>query len=511
MAKFGIFSTYKVRIMNHGRSVAPEMRCRINGKLQTLASTPVNAGESFRQMTKIYRKLVDFYIAVFLDRWEKDFASCKTNNDYYNRLREITSVTDAHPNPPFDVTRIAGDVIAELRGAAGAEALGDVKSYMSRLENWKKAPVGQAPGLPRAGRTYPTIYATAFKFSPEITIKVGGKDVTIRNKGFIRSIVNGQWRWIELNLRKSDMVYIARHCGMSEQKCPTLRRRRSRWFLDFGFADKVDIPKKEAATQTILAVQLGLSKAAVVCAMTSDGKILGRRFLHLRELEAKLNRSLGRQNDARRMSSCFGKRGFRMPRLCSRTDGLNARIAVLTAEFIMKCAQEFNVDTVVFGKIDKTGRKLHPKQRLHFWRAAYVQEMVEHKAHKALRRISRVNLANTKALAFDGSGKVDSIPTDPPEYIKVKVWNKKTKTAEIVKRHLNSANICRFQTGKEYAIDLNAAYNIGARFFVREIYKTLKSRQQRNVSALVPECEKRSTVTLNSLRRMGQVLKSEGV
>jgi len=511
MAKFGIFSTYKVRILNHGRSIAPETRCRINGKLQTLPSTPVNAGESFRQATKIYRKLVDFYIAVFLDRWDRDFASCKTNNDYYNRLREITSVTDAHPNPPFDVTRVAGDVISEFRGAAGAEALGDVKSYLSRLENWKKSPTGQAPGLPRAGRTYPTIYATAFKFQPEITIKVGGKDVTISNKAFIRSIVNGQWRWIELNLRKSDMVYIARHCGMSEQKCPTLRRRHRRWFLDFGFAEKVDIPKKEAALQTILAVQLGYVNAAVVCAMTSDGKVIGRRFLRLRKLEACLNLSFGRQNNARRNSATFGKRGFRMPRLCARTEGINARISVLTAEFIMKCAAEFHADTIVFGKVDKTGKKLHPKQRLHFWRACYVQEMVEHKAHKSLRRISRVNLANARQLAFDGSGKVDQILTNPPEIVKVKVRNKKTGRAELVKRHLFNPNICKFQTGKEYSTDLNAAYNIGARYFVREIYKTLKPRQQRNICALVPECEKRSTVTLNSLRRMSQMLKSEGV
>lgn len=510
MAKFGIFSTYKVMVQRPGRSVAPEHRCRVNGRMCTLPAVPVNAGESFEQATRIYRKLVDFYIAVFLDRWEKDFADCKTNNDYYNRLREITTATASHPNPPFDVTRIAGEVITEFRSAAGAEALGDVKSYLSLMENHRKNPKGcQAPGLPRAGRTYPTIYATAFRFTPEITVKVGGKDVTIRNKALIKSIVNGQWRWVELNLRKTDMVYIARHCGMSEQKCPTLRRRHRFWYLDFGFADKVEIPKKDPATQTILAVQMGISCAATVVAMSPDGTILGRRFLHLRKFEDKLTRAFGRQNHARRMSTSFGKRGFRMPRLNAFTEGINARISVLTAEFIMQAARDFNADTVVFGKIDKSGKKLHPKQRLHMWRACYVQEMVEHKAHKELKRLSRVNLDNTKHLAFDGSGKTDPIPTDPPEYVKVKVKNKETGKWEFVKRHMNSTSHIKFTTGKIYSTELNAAYNIGARFFVREIFKDLKSRQQRAVAAQVPESEHRSQVTLNSLRRMSQILRTE--
>jgi hypothetical protein len=32
-------------------------------------------------------------------------------------------------------------------------------------------------------------------------------------------------------------------------------------------------------------------------------------------------------------------------------------------------------------------------------------------------------------------------------------------------------NICQFTTGKKYNCDLNASYNIGARYFIRELFK----------------------------------------
>jgi hypothetical protein len=63
-------------------------------------------------------------------------------------------------------------------------------------------------------------------------------------------------------------------------------------------------------------------------------------------------------------------------------------------------------------------------------------------------RVSHVNAWNTSSLAYDGTGKVE--------------------------RGVNhNYSICRFTTGKVYNCDLNASYNIGARYFIREIIKTL--------------------------------------
>ena len=67
-------------------------------------------------------------------------------------------------------------------------------------------------------------------------------------------------------------------------------------------------------------------------------------------------------------------------------------------------------------------------------------------------------------------------------------------------------NICRFSTGKVYNCDLNASYNIGARYFIREILKTLSVTTGLDISAKVPECSRRSTCTLSTLRNLNAAL-----
>ena len=58
---------------------------------------------------------------------------------------------------------------------------------------------------------------------------------------------------------------------------------------------------------------------------------------------------------------------------------------------------------------------------------------------------------------------------------------------------------CEFQNGKIYNCDLNAAYNIGSRYFVREILKSLPVTERQHIEAKVPGCAKRSTCTLSTL------------
>ena len=71
------------------------------------------------------------------------------------------------------------------------------------------------------------------------------------------------------------------------------------------------------------------------------------------------------------------KSGQRECRACGLLNGLNDNIAVRTASFIVEQAVKYNVDTVVFEHLDTSGKKKgSKKQRLHFWKAQYVQKMV---------------------------------------------------------------------------------------------------------------------------------------
>ncbi len=86
------------------------------------------------------------------------------------------------------------------------------------------------------------------------------------------------------------------------------------------------------------------------------------------------------------------------------------------------------------------------------WRKNGIQDLVEHKAHRIGVRISRVCAKYTSRLSFDGSGEV---VRDPDNH-----------------------SVCTFQKGKRYNCDLSASYNIGARYFIRELLKPVSVKRQ---------------------------------
>ena len=56
--------------------------------------------------------------------------------------------------------------------------------------------------------------------------------------------------------------------------------------------------------------------------------------------------------------------------------------------------------------------------------------------------------------------------------------------------------------------DLSASYNIGARYFIREITKSLDESSRLLIEAKVPQCSKRSTCTLSTLISLNAELMS---
>ena len=143
-----------------------------------------------------------------------------------------------------------------------------------------------------------------------------------------------------------------------------------------------------------------------------------------------------------------------MPCLWSLEKGVNDDIAVKTAQFIVDTAVLYNAGTIVFEYLDLRGKKRGSKrQRLHMWKAQRVQVIVTDKAHTLSMRISRINAWNTSRLAFDGSGRV-------------------LRGSESTKTN-NNYSLCEFPTGKVYHCDLNASYNIGARYFTSCLLEAL--------------------------------------
>ena len=87
---------------------------------------------------------------------------------------------------------------------------------------------------------------------------------------------------------------------------------------------------------------------------------------------------------------------------------------------------------------------------MHMWKKRGVQKISTHMAHRKGMRVSRVCAWQTSALAYDGSGKVE--------------------------RDKENHSICTFTNGKRYNCDLSASYNIGARYYIRELTKPMRRR-----------------------------------
>lgn len=135
----------------------------------------------------------------------------------------------------------------------------------------------------------------------------------------------------------------------------------------------------------------------------------------------------------------------------------NRQIAIDTAKAIMDTAVAYDVDCIVFEYLDLSGKKGGRKyrERIHMWRARDVQSRVELQAHRMGMRISRVCAWGTSKYAFDGSGITS----------RHSVYHYEHGTRKY------NYSVCKFQNGKIYNCDLNASYNIGARFFLREYEK----------------------------------------
>lgn len=288
----------------------------------------------------------------------------------------------------------------------------------------------------------------------------------------IKVYIRNTWDWLTIKLRRSDMDYIERRCKARKHCSPILQKRGDEWFLDFPMKEYIELCDTDVADRIICAVDLGINSAATISVMCSDGTILGRHFLKLPKEQDCLTHSINRIKKAQQ----HGNR--KMPRLWAKVNGINHDISVKTAEFIMDVAVLYNADVIVFEYLEKKGKKRGSrKQRLHLWKSQEVQRIVTDKAHRLGMHIARICAWNTSRLAYDGSGRV------------------------LRGKHagFSSYSVCQFQNGKVYNCDLSASYNIGARYFIREILKSLPEKERLLMEAKVPPCSKRSTCTWSTL------------
>ncbi|MBP5723037.1 MAG: transposase [Bacteroidales bacterium] len=412
---------------------------------------------------RLYREAVSFFLDVIEEHWN---TVCDCTSKTVKCVTELlTHKTSHNPYPTHNFDERFPNFPCYLRRAAIAEAFGMASSYHSNLNKWlevDKKTHDKKPSFPKVGNISPTLYnGNCFMRTGVYAAKL---KVWVRNT----------WDWVDVTFRKTDITYIQHHCSFRKECAPTLRKRGKNWELDFPFEENVKLQTTPVEKRRIVAVDLGINNAATCCVMESDGAVVGREFLSLTTDNGSLNHTLALIKRAQRSGA------RQMPELWAKANGINRSIAEKTATFIVNTAVLYDADVVVMEHLDLQGKKKGSKRHhLALWKAKYVQKLVEDKCHHNGMRISTICAWNTSRLAFDGSGFV--------------------KRGRLSEKTGGSYSVCEFTTGKVYNCDLNASYNIGARYFIREILGSMPERARLLLEAKVPLAARRSTCTLSTL------------
>ena len=405
----------------------------------------------------IYRQALRFVIPVVNTHWNelKDFDYTEQRMVFVEQLIHTTNRNKAHYDFDVEFPKFP----SYLRRAVINRALGIVSSYRSNLDNWETERKGQAPKLSLTHYAYPAYYkGNLFRnFDP------------IRQTIELKVFKNNDWVYEVYQLKTSDCNYYQAYLTGKNQNVPIIQKKGRRFYATFSYEEETTLIPEESIHK-ICAIDLGLGTDATCSIMDEDGTVYARKFISFSEEHDRLDTQLGRIKRNQKQGSRHNKTLWR------KVSGISQDIADKTAQAIFEFGNEHGVDTYVLEYLDFKGK--NTVKRAHFWRYKRIYKVLGQKAHRNGLRIARVNARNTSRLAFDGSG-----------------WSKRGREIEPCTPY----SLMQFTTGKTYNADLNASYNIGARYFIRCILKTVSATQRLVLEAKVPQATKRSTCTLSHL------------
>ena len=166
----------------------------------------------------MYRLAVDFFLMVCDQKWEK-VSDISTSKFQMTFIEQLTHKTAKSPATKYDFDAVFYKFPSYLRRAAIYETLGKYFSYRSNLANWERDSQGRKPSFPKAGFVYPCLYRDNMYMRTDT--------YTARIKVYVRNT----WDWIDVQLQKSDVDYIRRHCSTERSVLPHSRNvgRNGSW------------------------------------------------------------------------------------------------------------------------------------------------------------------------------------------------------------------------------------------------------------------------------------------
>ncbi|MFN2359691.1 MAG: IS200/IS605 family accessory protein TnpB-related protein [Marinobacter sp.] len=316
-----------------------------------------------------------------------------------------------------------------LRRVAINDAVGQVRSFMSRYGDWldgeRRHAHARPPRLTASTQTFPSLYANqCIRLNAEAT------------QAFIKVRYRNDWIWMSFRLSGQ-----CRYRGKGQSKSPLLTFNGKQWGL--SLPEQFEPAKPVRTPKRVLALDVGINTAATWAVVDDQGTVHARGFLRRSDKDRE-HRLMQRIRAKARKHT---RHGSRLPAgFCSRDHQRLKRLADNEAHQISRrlinLASHHQCQAVVAENLKgwrpKGGRKRTPmKAKFHRWFHRMLVDRIQSKAQEAGLRSVLVYARGTSSQAFDGSGRV--------------------------KRDATNYSLCTFSTGKRYHADLNAAYNIAAR------------------------------------------------
>ena len=203
---------------------------------------------------------------------------------------------------------------------------------------------------------------------------------------------------------------------------------------------------KTKETNKYCGVDIGINTTAVCSIVDESGIVHARKFIHDGKSLDKRDKHLANIRRKARLTKKLHK-GFTKAHY-RKAANISKNIAFCTAKQIINFALNNNATTVVIENLrnwkPKGGkRKSSLKQRFHGWVKSKIADRLEQLAQEHGIKIVSVYARGTSSTAYDGTGKI--------------------------KRDKDNYALGTFATGKRYAIDLSASYNIAARYIAHKL------------------------------------------
>ena len=400
----------------------------------------------------LYKRAINYVCTIIYFNWD-DICVIEKQLDKLTYIENLIHTTKDNKAKYKAFDCLFYKMPAYIRRDVQRVAFGHISSFMNNLKNYQdkrykaisngKKFKEKSPTLNLEPNIMPTFYKNAM-YKPS------------ENNSINLKLYNGKtWDYYTLSLKSTDCKYLKRF-DENTFKNPQLQFKNNKFYIKYIIEEPDKLLKtKLLPYRKVMSVDLGINTHATCVIMDSNGTIIARKFITDTTDKDRLNFLLQKKRELQRQS---GRWGFApLTHIQHKINCYNTAIENYVSHEIIELALKYDVAVIVFEYLSKFRGK--SSEKIHYWRKKAIIKKVSYKSHFYGMRYSTVTPRNTSRLAFDGSGYAER-----GDNIKLSFSRKKNIVAR-------SFSVCKFKNKKFYNCDLNAAYNIGARYLYREYRK----------------------------------------